>query len=132
MRDHRAYSERREWQAPEGYGIDVEQPIAGFFKVKLGRDTVLRAVHLTYGPPLDPVTGEVMDRSWRWMAYLDDGHLAPFDDIWPACARDPIDEAEWKRCKARVAWAREHAPDSAYAERGVKIDLLSRATPLPF
>lgn len=132
MRDHRPYGERCEWRAPGGYGLKADEPVAGFYKVKLGRDTVLRAVRLEYGAPLDPVTGEVLDRSWRWMAYLDDGYLGDFDAIWPQCARNPITEAEFRRCCARVEWARQHAPASAWAERGVKLDPLSMHTPLPF
>lgn len=112
--------------------VDVSTPTAGFFKLKLSKDTVLRAVEVFYGAPIDPVTGEEMDRSWRWQARLDDGALVDFDRVWPACARDPITEAEFRRCCARVEWARQHAPQSAYAERGVKIDPLSTQSPLPF
>lgn len=129
-RAHLNYAESRAEQAFEG--LDVTTPAPGFFKIKLSRDTVLRAVRIWHGPPADPVTGELLDRSWRWQAELDDGALVDFDRVWPACAKDPITEVEWKRCKARTDWAREHAPNSAFAERGVKIDLLSRDTPLPF
>lgn len=129
-RAHTDYAQARAAQRFEG--LDVEKPEPGFYKFKLSRDTVLRAVQLWYGPPADPETGEIMDRSWRWQARMDDGELIEFDRCWPQCARDPITEAEFKRCKARTDWAREHAADSAYAERGVKIDLLSRSHPLPF
>lgn len=129
-REHLNYTEARAAAAFDG--IDVTTPEAGFYKLKLSRDTVLRAVRIWHGQPADPVTGELLDRSWRWQAELDDGEMIDFDRCWPQCARDPISEAEWKRCKARTDWAREHAGDSAYAERGVKIDLLSRSHPLPF
>lgn len=132
MRDSRPYAERREWIAPGGYGVSVTEPIEGFYKIKLGRGSVTRGVRLIYGPPNDPVTGEVLDRSWRWMAILDDGALAMFDDIWPACAANAITEADYNRYCQRVEWARRHAPDSAYAGRGRKIDLLSSLNPLPF
>lgn len=131
-RDRTPYATRREWVAPEGYGIDVGEPVAGFYKVKLSRDTVLRAVRLVYGPPLDPVTGEELDRSWRWMAYLDDGSLANFDTVWPKCAGDPITEQDWKISVARTEWAKVHAPDSAYADSRKKHDLFSKNSPLPF
>lgn len=130
MRERHTYGERREWQAPAGYGLDVEQPVAGFYKVKFGKDAVRHAVRLVYGPPLDPITGEEMDRSWRWMAFVDDGTLANFDDVWPRCARDPITEQEFRRCEARTKWARQHAPDSAYADPRARHDPLS--APLPF
>lgn len=132
MRAPRNYSDRKAWAAPEGYGLDVEQPVAGFYKVKIGRDTVLRAVKLTYGPPLDPLTGEELDRSWRWQARLDDGSQVDFDRVWPACGKDPITESEFNRCVARTEWAREHAPDSSYAAAGRRHDPLSSSSPLPF
>lgn len=131
-RQKTTYSVRREWERPAGYGINVSEPIAGFYKVKLSRDTVLRAVHLVYGPPRDPITGEELDRSWRWMAFLDDGSLANFDDIWPKCARDPITEIDWKQSVARTEWAKINAPDSAYANPRKRRDPLSKDEPLPF
>lgn len=130
-RAHINYAEHRATQAVQG-GVDVTTPEAGYFKLKLSRDTVLRAVRIWYGPPADPITGELLDRAWRWQAQLDDGDLVDFDRAWPQCARDPIPEAEWKRCCARVEWAREHAPDSSYAERGRRRDPLSSSEPLPF
>jgi hypothetical protein len=126
------YAEREVRAVHVAGSVDVTTPVAGWFKIKLGRDTVLRAVRIWNGPPADPITGELLDRSWRWQAMLDDGALVDFDRVWPACARDPIDEQEFNRCVARTIWAREHAADSAYAERGAKIDLLSRSHPLPF
>lgn len=126
------YAQREVRAVAVANAVDVTEPAAGFYKVKLSRDTVLRAVQLWYGPPADPVTGEELDRSWRWQAMLDDGALIDLDRVWPVCARDPITEQEFKRCSARVEWAREHAPTSAYAERGVKLDPLSTDMPLPF
>lgn len=131
-RDATPYGQREVRAVHVAGAIDVSVPEAGFFKIKLGRDTVARAVRLWNGPPADPVTGEIMDRSWRWQAELDDGALVDFDRVWPACCRTPITEDEWKRCKARTFWARKNAPESAYAERGRKLDPLSVNSPLPF
>ncbi|SNT20168.1 hypothetical protein [Sphingopyxis indica] len=113
-------------------GLDVETPVAGCYRIRLGRDTVAIGVRLWFGAPLDPVTGEELDRSHRWQAQADDGEILDFERVWPACARDPITEADFKARCARRAWARENAPDSAYAERGRKVDRLSRSEPLPF
>jgi hypothetical protein len=132
MRSGHNYGDSKEWAAPTGYGVNVERPTVGFYKLKLSRGTVLRAVHLWYGPPADPVTGEELDRSWRWQAMLDDGALIDFERVWPVCAGDPITEQEFKRCVARVEWARQHAPASGYAHRGRRRDPLSLSEPLPF
>ncbi|MBF5091315.1 hypothetical protein F1640_15110 [Novosphingobium sp. NBM11] len=112
-------------------GVDASEPVAGFYKVRLGRDTIILGVRLWFGPPHDPETGEVMDRSWRWQAEAN-GEPIDFDTVWPKCAGEPVTEAEYRSLVARQAWARQHAPDSAYAERGRKVDRLSTSTPLPF
>ncbi|HUD92304.1 hypothetical protein [Sphingobium sp.] len=117
--------------APQAAGIDVEKPVAGYFRFRLGRDTVRGGVRIWFGPPHDPVTGEEMDRSWRWQAEFD-GEPIDFDRCWPACAKDPISEADYCAMINRRAWARQHAPDSAYATPTATIDLLSRSHPLPF
>lgn len=131
-RDPAPYAERHVRPVQVAGALDVTTPKAAFYKIKLSRDAVLRAVRIYHGPPRDPVTGEELDRSWRWQAELDDGALIEFDRVWPQCGRDPIPEAEWRRCRARVEWARMHAPDSAYAERNRKRDPLSSSEPLPF
>jgi hypothetical protein len=131
-RAQRTYTDRREWVAPAGYGIDAGEPVAGFYKIKLGADTVACGVQLEFGPPRDPETGETMDRSWRWMATLDDGTLCEIDRVWPKCAADPISQVEFSNLCARREWARQHAPDSAYAKPGRKLDRLSPQTPMQF
>ena len=87
-------------------------------------------VELRFGPPLDPVTGEELDRGWRWMAFVN-GEPIAFERVWPMCAGDPITEDEYRRYCARKAWAQEHAPESAYAT-GRRINRLDPNHPLPF
>ncbi|MDR2857260.1 MAG: hypothetical protein LBV50_05370 [Novosphingobium sp.] len=113
-------------------GIDVTTPQAGFYRTRLTRGSVRVGVRLHHGPPLDPVTGEVLDRSWRWMADVNGEPFADFDRIWPACAGEPISEQEYRRYCARQDWARDQAPDSAYARPGRRLDPLSTTSPLPF
>lgn len=130
MRSPLDYSARRDAAAIAG-AQDVSEPTAGFFRLRLARETVRGGVRIWFGPPHDPDTGEEMDRAWRWQAEFN-GEPIDFDRVWPNCAGDPITETEYRRYCARVDWAREHAPESAYAERGARIDPLSTATPLPF
>jgi hypothetical protein len=93
-------------------GLDVERPQEGFYRFKLRSGGVYGVVRIWYGAPLDPQTGEEMDRSWRWQAAFN-GELIEFEQAWPQCAK-------------------KHAPDSAFADHRTRIDPLSSSTPLPF
>lgn len=128
MRERVPYSKKSDWASPQGYGLRVDEPVAGFYKMRLRSGGVFVGVELRYGPPLDPVTGEEMDRSWRWLAFAN-GEPVDLDRVWPMCARIPITEAAYCAYVKRTAWARQNAPQSAYAAPGRKIDLLSPATP---
>lgn len=112
-------------------GISIETPVAGFYRYRLGRDTVRGGVRIWFGPPSDPENGEEMDRFWRWQAEFD-GEPIDFDRVWPACAKEMISEADYRAMINRRAWARQHAPDSAYAKIGGRHDPLSASAPLPF
>jgi hypothetical protein len=112
-------------------GIDVTEPKAGFYRARLVSGGVRGGVRLFYGPPKDPITGEELDRSWRWQAEFD-GEPVEFDRAWPVCAGEPITEAEYRRYCQRKTWAESNAPQSAYADRRKRLDPLDSATPLPF
>ena len=92
---------------------------------------MIGGVRLWFGQPADPLTGELMDRSLRWMAEFD-GEPVEFDRVWPTCAGSPITETEYRALVARREWAKQHAPESAYAQPGKRIDLLSTSNPMPF
>ena len=130
-RTHISYSDAERRQVSVKGAVDVTTPVAGYYRYRLHSGAVRGGVRLWHGPPHDPVTGEEMDRSWRWQAEMD-GEPIDFNRVWPACAKEPITEEEYKRYVARAAWARNHAPDSAYAERGRRHDPLSTKSPLPF
>jgi hypothetical protein len=112
--------------------VDVETPVAGFFRIRLGAGTIAVGVRIFNGPPADPVTGERLDRSYRWQAIADDGELLDWDRVWPACAKNPITEADFKARQARRTWAEQAAPDSSYANRKRRYDPLSSTEVLPF
>lgn len=130
-RKGQAYGERRQWTAPVGYGLDVNTPVAGYYRMRLRSGSIKSGIRVWHGPPCDPVTGEELDRSWRWQATAD-GEAIDFERIWPACATDPINEQDYQFILQRREWARENAPDSAYAVAGKKYDPLDPANPLPF
>lgn len=95
-------------------GADVSTPVAGFYRSKLNSRGVAVGIELRFGPPLDPITGEEMDRSWRWMAFAN-GRPTDFDQVWPRCAGDPIDAQEHAYLSSLQAWGEEHAPSSPEA-----------------
>ena len=131
-RSRRPYGEPVAYRPiPLGNALASDTPVAGYYRHRLRSRTVAGAVRIWHGPPMDPVTGEEMDRCWRWQASFN-GEYVEIDDVWPVCAREPINEREHDRLIAQRDWAREHAPRSAYAEAGRKVDLLSLDTPLPF
>ena len=112
-------------------GQDVSKPEAGFFRHKLRGGGIAGGVRLWHGPPADPVTGELLDRSWRWQAEFE-GQPVDFDDVWPNCVGDPVTEADYRAYCARRTWAAQNAPNSAFAKPGKRYDPLSSSEPLPF
>lgn len=110
-------------------GLDVTTPVEGYYRHRLRSGGVFGVVRIWYGPPHDPVTGEVMDRSWRWQAKFN-GEPVNFDDVWPDCAKQAVSEQDYRRAIARQKWAENSAPDSAYADPRKRYDPLT--APLPF
>jgi hypothetical protein len=79
-------------------------------------------IRIWLGAPLDPLTGEELDRSPRWQAERN-GHQVDVDAVWPFCSADHIDEAEYRYMLATHEWAVENAPNSPEASPRTKIDL---------
>ena len=117
--------------APAGkfVGFDPDRPIAGFYRMRLRSGAAFCGIRIWYGPPHDPVTGEELDRSWRWQAEAN-GEAIDFDRAWPKCAGSPINAAEYHHLCSVQEWARENAPDSALADPHRRADPLE--TPLLF
>lgn len=121
------YSDRTAYAPAVGYS--AETPTAGWYAFRLVAGGHKVAVRIWHGAPLDPVTGEELDRGWRWQAQAD-GKPIDLDRVWPGCAREPITATEAAYLTEIAAWARENAPESAAANPRKKIDLLSE--PMPF
>lgn len=96
-------------------GYDPDTPTAGYYRMKLRSGGALAGIRIWYGPPADPVTGEPLDRSWRWQAEAN-GEIIDIERVWPRCADAAISEAEYRVHCAKQDWAREHAPGSALAD----------------
>lgn len=87
-------------------------------------------VRIFYGPPLDPVTGEEMDRGHRWQAQVN-GQYEELERVWPACMREPIDEAEYRFMVRASEHARKHDGYSPLGQPRKRVDWDS-ATPPSF
>ncbi|MGJ8477290.1 hypothetical protein [Sphingobium yanoikuyae] len=115
------YSLRSDAQAE---GLDPDKPIAGHYRMRLRSGAAYCGVRIWHGAPLDPVTGEELDRSHRWQAQANGEDIA-LDRVWPKCGADPIDVDEYRHLCAVQDWAREHAPTSPQANPHRKADALS-------
>lgn len=129
MRDATPYAAGRAWTAPVGYGVSAEAPVTGFYRMRMRANSHYVGVRIWFGQPLDPVTGERLDRSLRWQAEVN-GRYMELDRVWPACATDPIEQAEYEHLKGLQDWASDHAPQSALADPRRPLDLLT--APLVF
>lgn len=130
--DHTPYANRASGPVDVSGAVDVSRPVEGYFRHKLRSGGVYVGIQIAYRPPLDPVTGEEMDRSWRWQAFANGKLIEDFDQVWPACAVDPIGADEYQTYCNRQRWAEQHAPASAYADPRKRVDPLSSNNPLPF
>lgn len=108
-------------------GFSVEEPIAGHYRMRLKSGGVLVGIRVWHGAPLDPDTGEEMDRGHRFQAHANGAYI-DLDRVWPYCADDPITEAEYRYLTQRQEWARENAPSDPHATPHRRIDMM-RAKP---
>lgn len=109
--------------------IRVDQPGAGFYRIKFRRHGHPVGIHIWFGAPHDPITGEELDRSPRWQALANDREI-DLDRVWPSCASDPITEAEYQRLTALQTWGEENAPTGPQANPNRQVDLMT--APMPF
>ena len=113
----------------------------GYFLIRRDRaGRVPLPVRIWFGPPLDE-DGTPLDRSPRWQVMIAGemlhmpGRVAGLTvdslaDIWPGCARWPIDEADYRYRIDLAAWAAENDPDDPHGTATGRIDPMT--VPLPF
>lgn len=128
MRAHLSYAAHREHSAPIP-GINPDEPVAGFYRMRLRSGGVYVGVRIWHGLPLDPYTSDEMDRAPCWNAQIN-GEWASIMDVWPRCAGDPISAQEYAFLQSQRDWAVQHAPDSPVADPTKRVDPLS--SPLLF
>lgn len=109
---------------PAFAGYDPDTPTAGFYKMQLRSGAAYAGIRIWFGPPADPVTGDELDRSWRWQAEAN-GEPIDVERVWPKCADKGVSASEYRALCRQQDWAREHAPDSALADPRRKHDPLT-------
>lgn len=107
--------------APDAAMARIDQPIVGFYRVKLVKNGPWCSARLWYGVPADPLTGEPLDRSPRWQA-LRAGNECALNDLWPWCHGNEIDKAEYNYLLSVEKWA-VNAPDAPEHDPRKAIDL---------
>jgi hypothetical protein len=127
-RAFRRYDERAP-DVPTFAAPNTDEPIAGFYRMRLRSGGVYVGVRLWHGLPLDPSTLDEMDRAPRWNALIN-GRWANVTDAWPRCAGEPIEETDYRHLSRQQAWALDHAPESAFANPKRKLNPLT--SPLLF
>ena len=105
-------------------GIRVDVPTAGYYRHRMVKGGHPVGVRIWHGPPLDPITREELDRSWRWQATVNNKDI-DIDRVWPRVAGSPIDQAEHDHLAAMNSWAAEHAPEHSAADPMKPVDLLN-------
>lgn len=111
-------------RAPINGAGGAEEPVAGFYRGKLRSKGALVGFRIWYGAPLDPLTGEEMDRSHRWQCLCNDEYVE-IEDVWPYGAQLIITEREYNKFCQQQKWALQYAPDSALANPRRKSDPLT-------
>lgn len=115
------YNAKHAAVASTGFNPDV--PIAGLYRMRLVSRGVPVAIRIWHGPPADPVTGEELDRGWRWQATANNRPV-DLERAWPKCAADPIDKAEHDYLTSLQDWGEAHAPQSPQANPKRAVDFL--------
>jgi hypothetical protein len=123
------YASGAAWKAPEGYGYAADVPVEGYYKTRLRAGGIFVGIRIWFGPPLDPVTGEEMDRSHRWQAQAN-GRYIDLERVWPSCARQTCTEAEYRYLTSLQDWGEANAPNSPQAKPTTPVDLLTAPLPL--
>lgn len=103
----------------------IDQPEEGYYRHRLRSGGVVVGVRIFFAPPVDPHTGDIMDRSPRWQAEVNGRVEEYFDRVWPQCTGEPIDEAEYRYLTERARWARDNDPNDAFATPRERVDWLN-------
>lgn len=77
----------------------ADVPVVGFYRRRLVKGGPWVAVRIWFGPPRDPVTDELLDRSPRFQA-LRSGLEVDIWAVWPECSGEPLTETDYYKLLA--------------------------------
>ncbi len=127
----------------------TDQIVPGWYETKLVKGGPLVGARIAFMPPDDPITGEPMDRSYRYRLWIggreiiDDGQptqrdpetnkivrVGFLDRLWNiALTGNPVEEHRYHHLVAVHEWEVEHRPDLPAASPRAAVEL-SRIKPL--
>lgn len=99
----------------------IGTPEEGHYRTKLVRGGPFVAVRIWYGAPVDPESGELLDRSHRWQATINGNDTDPYE-IWPYVGGRAIPKVEYDYLMALSKHAKTFAPEMPEAEPTRRID----------
>ena len=106
----------------------VDQPIPGFYRRKLVKGGPFVGVLIFWGCPLDPYSGEPMQRSPMLRCWVNGEEADPIDQ-WTWVAGGKITQAEYEFLLADAAHAMEFRPAAPRANPRKTIDLMESELP---
>lgn len=102
-----------------------------FYRVRYTRGGAWCGLKVWFGPPVDPDTGDELDRSWRWQVEFN-GRLSDEPERWllhfnhdgtPVIAGNETTAADYRYLAELHSWATKYAPSDPYADPRKKIDM---------
>lgn len=105
-------------------------PEEGFYRGRMVKNGPWVPIRIWYQFPLDPVTGEELDRSGEWKALRLGQEIHPLD-VWPFCSSERISESEYEFLLADHQWHAAYDPDAPQARPRDPINLRSMNPVLP-
>lgn len=92
---------------------EIGTPTPGLYRTRLVKGGPWVAARIWHGPPLDPVTGEPLDRAPRLQCEIAGAEADPIE-AWPRL-HGPITATEWRdlRARARIEGTPESQPKRA-------------------
>lgn len=103
---------------------------AGFYETRVVKGGPPVGVRIAFMPPDDPITGEPLDRSYRWRCWVGDKEIDDQGRIHDmAMTARPVDEHRYQYLISVHEWEVEHRPDLPFASPRQAVDL-GRIKPL--
>jgi hypothetical protein len=114
--------------------VELNKPVAGYYKRRFVRNGPWVPVRFWKGAPLDPVTGEELERGHRWQCSVDGRHVTDETEVleqWLGCAGHKITLDEFKLMRRKTAAALYDNPTAPEANPGRAVDVRRLAPILP-